>query len=622
MASTPVISHTINGYSRYDQPFNVGFTATAGIAYPVFCDFLNAGDVITTQVGAVVRASPQVVPSFTPYRVRLHRFFCPMQLYHPEMRVNSAGFDMENLTFNALPVVTFGPVNKNIHAQDQYFKEPYAANVMPRSLLAFLRLAYGHQYYGPGDYYDWTGKSRTPALTPGHIGYGWVNADPVLAYYDIIRMYYSFSQTDQFSLAYSSGNQLWGNSEPFSPYYPNTSATAENPAMPIDSLSLVKSSDQAWWGARIATLSDLDDYYETSNYPRSTDVTSYIDRSDLVLALINASRRSAGTKFTMEQLINTYSLVNMLDYNERRSISVLSSWIHNLPLGLIPASADRYSRTIPEAATRQVSLSGVNTVSQLAIAARSQEYADLLSAGDNRFSGWLYTFFGRKINHIDRPLLLYSSSFYLNSTPIFNQQGSPGQGLGDYGGTLSGQAPFGKRPQRYMFDEPGYLMDIVSIQPLYYWSGVQADYAGYDKMDYFNPIFNEIGFQSIPVHRFYQNIVGNQELVVAKEPCYNEFRSSYDYVLGDFMSIGNYHTETEVNDQILTKWVMQRTADSVTVNQSQIIRWLSLCKFVDISSVNAPFSSDAMDNFYINLYYSYIRKSLVSKNFATKLATR
>lgn len=575
------------------------------------------------QSGAVVRASAAVVPTFTPFRVRLHRFFCPMQLYHPEMRVNSAGFDMENLSFNGLPVASILPLQKNVSAQDQYFIEPYAGNVMPRSLLAFLRLAYGHQFTGIGDNYDWTGTNRNPQLLPEHLGYTWVNADPVLAYYDILRMYYSFSQTDQYALAFPSGSQLWGSGNPFSPFYPSTDATATSPHISVDSLSLVKSSDQAWWGSRVNTLSDLDDYYETSNYPRLSDTGTYIDRSDLILALINSARRSAGTKFTLEQLINTFATVT--DLNDAGSfyhISVLSTWIHNLPLGLIPASADRYSRTIPEAATRQISLSGVNTVSQLAIAARSQEYADLLASGDNRFSGWLYTFFGRTVKHVDRPLLLYSSSFYLNSAPIFNQTGAPGEGLGDYGGTLSGQSAFGRKMQRYMFDEPGYLMDLISIQPLYYWSGIQADYASYDRMDYFNPIFNEIGFQSIPVSRFYQNIVDPNPVAVAKEPCYNEFRSSYDYVLGDFMDIGNYHTSVTVNDSILTKWVMQRNASSETVNQPAVIRWLSHCKFVDLTSVNNAFASDAMDNFFVNVYYSYIRKSLVSKNFATKLATR
>ena len=98
MAKQPYISHVVNGYSRYDLPESVAFTCTPGILYPVRVDFINARDRVTIDQGIDVRSNPLAVPSFNPYTVRLHRFWVPMQLYHPEMRTNSSAFDMNDLT--------------------------------------------------------------------------------------------------------------------------------------------------------------------------------------------------------------------------------------------------------------------------------------------------------------------------------------------------------------------------------------------------------------------------------------------------------------------------------------------------------------------------------------------
>lgn len=102
MAKQPYISHVVNGYSRYDLPESVAFTCTPGALYPVRVDFINARDRVTIDQGIDVRSNPLAVPSFNPYTVRLHRFWVPLQLYHPEMRTNSSAFDMNDLSLNFL----------------------------------------------------------------------------------------------------------------------------------------------------------------------------------------------------------------------------------------------------------------------------------------------------------------------------------------------------------------------------------------------------------------------------------------------------------------------------------------------------------------------------------------
>ena len=69
-------------------------------------DFINARDRVSIEQGIDVRSNPLAVPTFNPYTIRLHRFWVPLQLYHPELRTNSSKFDMNDLSLNWVPAVT------------------------------------------------------------------------------------------------------------------------------------------------------------------------------------------------------------------------------------------------------------------------------------------------------------------------------------------------------------------------------------------------------------------------------------------------------------------------------------------------------------------------------------
>ena len=105
MGKQPFISHVVNGYSRYDVPESKAFTCTPGILYPVRIDFINARDRVSIEQGIDVRSNPLAVPTFNPYTIRLHRFWVPLQLYHPELRTNSSKFDMNTLSLNWINAV-------------------------------------------------------------------------------------------------------------------------------------------------------------------------------------------------------------------------------------------------------------------------------------------------------------------------------------------------------------------------------------------------------------------------------------------------------------------------------------------------------------------------------------
>jgi len=291
------------------------------------------------------------------------------------------------------------------------------------------------------------------------------------------------------------------------------------------------------------------------------------------------------------------------------------------PMAVVPSNPDRFSRLIPSGSNSAVSMSGVSTIPQLAIASRLQEYKDLLGAGGSRYSDWLETFFASKIEHVDRPKLLFSASQTINVQIVMNQAGQSNFGdsgsngpLGQQGGAIAFNDRLGRR-QSYYFREPGYMIDMLSIRPVYYWAGVKPDYLNYQGSDYFNPIYNDIGYQSVPFHRLYASNQA-QTVSLAQEPCFNEFRSSYDEVLGQFSP------QSTSQVPFYSYWVQQRRFGYFTgaVTSSDKLYYPAL--FVDMSQVNSPFASDVEDNFFVNISYAIQKKNLINKSFATRLSNR
>lgn len=617
MSKTPFISHSVNGYSRYDIPESVAFSASAGVLYPSRVDFLNARDVRYIQAGAMIRTNPALRPTFTPFRCSLHRFFVPMQLYHPEMRVNSANFNMQTLTTNCYQT--------SYHSLGTATGDGYSENVARfvegRSLLPFLGLISGSRNVTQGDADSVFTTSPTAKSVP--LGFNYVNADPLLAYYDIVRSYYTFSQLNAISWAFPVPDSEVGNGYSWS--YPTPGSTVSSPTAISQHVDLGKPG-QAWRQA-IGTLAPVDEFFETSFYPRKGEEAGlYYNRTPLVLEMLGNSLLSLqANRDDNSAFFNYYNYYAPIHFESDspgtfRQISLGSQASCLIPFGVAPSVADRFSRLLPIGRDVNVSVSNIDTVKGLAFAAKLQAYQDLLSSGGSRFTDWLMTFFAAKVRHVDRPILVYSSSFYMNSTPVFSHLG--GETLGSYAGVLEGQNAFGKKTQRYSFDEPGYLIDIFCIRPLYYWAGIQNDYARYDKMDYFNPLFNEVGYESLPGTAFGFNVPAGAVTSMAVQPCYNEFRASYDRVLGSMALVPNSSSVSP----LLSTWVQQRSPleynTAVESSPSAIQGYLRSVYFTDINQANNMFASSAEDNFFVNIYYNVTSKSLVSKNFATNLATR
>lgn len=606
MSKQPFISHTVNGYSRYDVPESKAFTCTPGILYPVRIDFINARDRVKIAQGIDVRSNPLVVPTFNPYTVRLHRFWVPLQLYHPELRTNSSDFDMNNLSLNFLR--TF--VNHNGE------KALNQGNAYPNSLMAWLRVAQRNPIVNTAQAADYLSAEHLNATS-------WTTADSYLAYWDIVRNFYGYSQYPLYSFAWPGS---WG------AFYDSANKRYQ----------IKYKGKSAYFFQRYGDLSFLDYFFENQFYPGSVLSSNLTyNRMGLLYQIINSDTdtTSGPAKTDVQQIIPPTPLFNGVNDTTHPSgqtptgdtsspvgpISMVDIFSQFHPMAVVPASPDRFSRMLPASTSGDaINISSAFTVPQLAIASRLQEYKDLLGAGGSRYSDWLETFFASRIEHVDRPKLLFSASQTVNAQIIFaTMNGSSGgnvkaTALAQQGGSIAFNAKLG-RSQSYYFREPGYMIDMLSIRPVYYWQNIKPDYLRYQGADYFNPLYNDMGYQDVPLTRFSTGPASftttTPDITVYREPCFNEFRASYDEALGQFGSLST-------SDGDLQRWIQSRSIIAIPKNTITHAFSEIPTLFTDISTVNTPFASDIQDNFFVNLSYSVQKKNLVNKSFATRLANR
>lgn len=601
MGKQPFISHAVNGYSRYDVPESKAFTCTPGILYPVRIDFINARDRVSIEQGIDVRSNPLAVPTFNPYTIRLHRFWVPLQLYHPELRTNSSKFDMNELSLNWIcsTIPSTGSLNSD------FFGASYT-----NSLFSWLRI---------GNKYNAGGSPLADVALPASATISeWSTADTYLAYWDIVRNYYSYSQWGLYSFAWPMANRL----------------IRANKAYSLDPDN---SGDSRFFTQCYGNLEFLDAFYESQFYPSAlVSTNNTFNRGNLFFQIINSDLNNGGastdgypvtdSRPDASQLGSTGMLSQTLPATNSTPASSLAYFLVAHPMAVVPSNPDRFSRLIPVGSTSAVSMSGVTTIPQLAIASRLQEYKDLLGAGGSRYSDWLETFFASKIEHVDRPKLLFSASQTVNVQIVMNQAGqnnfaSSGVNgpLGQQGGAIAFNERLGRR-QSYYFREPGYLVDMLSIRPVYYWSFIKPDYLNYTGSDYFNPIYNDIGYQDVPAFRLSFN--GNPGASSASEPCFNEFRSSYDEVLGQLQAYSKDEAEGGSGTPLYAYWIQQRAVRTSSGTGSLPEAYYYPILFTDMSQVNSPFASNVEDNFFVNLSYSIQKKNLINKTFATRLSNR
>ena len=166
------------------------------------------------------------------------------------------------------------------------------------------------------------------------------------------------------------------------------------------------SSSPSLFTQRYGNLEYLDAFFESQFYPSSVSSTNRTyNRFSLFYQIIRSDiggKGSAGDGYPVSTVPtasagyavwgNSTPSSQFSTSGSTTGSSELAYFVAAHPMAVVPSNPDRYSRLLPVGSSQGVSMSGVSTIPQLAIASRLQEYKDLLGAGGSRYSDWLETF--------------------------------------------------------------------------------------------------------------------------------------------------------------------------------------------------------------------------------------
>lgn len=160
MALFPKVLMKAPKTSNFDLSRKSRFTAAPGLLYPVLVEDCLPGDKINLDINSLVKTYPTLAPILGSFKLQFDVFYCPWKNYLPNMHSNTPSFNPQNMP---LPYLRFTP-------QESDYTNTYS-RVAPGSLLDFLGFPVGFT-----------------AMNTGSTDF---NAIPFLAYYDIVRNYYS-----------------------------------------------------------------------------------------------------------------------------------------------------------------------------------------------------------------------------------------------------------------------------------------------------------------------------------------------------------------------------------------------------------------------------------------------
>lgn len=164
-------THDIGKVTRTSQ--------TTGTLVPIYCTFIQKGDVLDIDIDALVRTHPTNGPIFGTYKLQIDVFTADVRLYNKQLHNNitAIGLKMNEIIFPKLRLNGKNPnrVNGDLNIQQ----------IAPDSLLAYL----GIRGLGTRNILDEPGKERRVEIQR--------NATPLLMYYEIVKEYYANKQEEK-----------------------------------------------------------------------------------------------------------------------------------------------------------------------------------------------------------------------------------------------------------------------------------------------------------------------------------------------------------------------------------------------------------------------------------------
>lgn len=163
-------THDIGKVTRTSQ--------ATGTLVPIYCTFIQKGDVLDIDLEALIRTHPTNGPIFGTYKLQVDVFTADVRLYNKQLHNNTTavGLKMNEIIFPQMvlngknPIQVLGDLNQQ--------------QIAPDSLLAYL----GVRGLGTRSTLDSEGAERRVEIRR--------NATPMLMYYEIVKEYYANKQEE------------------------------------------------------------------------------------------------------------------------------------------------------------------------------------------------------------------------------------------------------------------------------------------------------------------------------------------------------------------------------------------------------------------------------------------
>lgn len=209
------------------------------------------------------------------------------------------------------------------------------------------------------------------------------------------------------------------------------------------------------------------------------------------------------------------------------------------------------------------------TINDLRQASAVQRYQETLMRIGHRYDEYILGVFNQVVpdSYLDEPLLLNTHSQPVVITDIAQTTPSTTSPLGSLAGNAYSKTD--TETLYYHCEEFGYIITIATMLPrTQYMNGLPKFFSRKNRLDYYNPLFQEIGDQAILNKELYLSTPNNNDNVFGYIPRYNDYKQTFNTVHGDytgnmsFMSLGrNFANRPYLNKSFLE-------VDQTTVNRA------------------------------------------------------
>lgn len=186
------------------------------------------------------------------------------------------------------------------------------------------------------------------------------------------------------------------------------------------------------------------------------------------------------------------------------------------------------------------------TVNSVRVAFQVQKWMERNARGGVRYVEYLLSHFGEKSSdaRLQRPEYLGGGKSRLFTSEVLQTSStdsiSPQGNMSGYTMSMQNTMSFTRK-----FEEFGYVIGLLSVMPkTQYQQGIERMWTRKTALDYYDPLFAHLGQQAVLNKEIYAQGTEDDDKVFGFTDRYQELRTSYSYVSGDFRDDLDYWTMT------------------------------------------------------------------------------